>query len=93
VAHGNDIAMEETLDRALAQVFGGAARTAIAPTAEAGTARTGAADGSLKALASRAYDHYARAQELLRQGNFAGYGEEVKRLESALKELRARAGR
>ena len=51
------------------------------------------ADGSLKALATRAYDHYTRAQELLRQGNFAGYGEEVKRLESVLMELRARAGR
>ncbi|CBE68306.1 conserved protein of unknown function [Candidatus Methylomirabilis oxygeniifera] len=34
-----------------------------------------------------------QAQELLRQGNFAGYSEEVKRLESALKELRARAGK
>ena len=54
---------------------------------------TAEADGSLRALATRAYDHYSRTQELLRQGNFAGYGEEVKRLESALKELRARAGK
>jgi hypothetical protein len=30
---------------------------------------------------------------MLRQGNFAGYGDEVKRLESTLKELRARAGK
>jgi hypothetical protein len=30
---------------------------------------------------------------MLRQGNFAGYGEEVKRLESALKELRTRAAK
>ena len=93
VAHGNDIAMEETLERALTQVFGGATRAAVASRTEAGGAPTAAGDGSLKALAARAYDHYARAQELLRQGNFAGYGEEVKRLESALKELRARAGR
>ncbi|MBI4382155.1 MAG: UPF0182 family protein [candidate division NC10 bacterium] len=93
VAHGNDIAMEETLERALTQVFGGTARAPVASKAEAGGAQTAARDGSLKVLASRAYDHYARAQELLRQGNFAGYGEEVKRLESVLKELRARAGR
>jgi uncharacterized membrane protein (UPF0182 family) len=93
VAHGNEIAMEETLERALAQVFGGTARAAVASKTEAGGAPTAAGDGSLKALASRAYDHYTRGQELLRQGNFAGYGEEVKRLESVLKELRARAGR
>ena len=93
VAHGNDIAMEENLERALAQVFGAATRAAVASRTEAGATPAAAGDGSLKALASRAYDHYARAQELLRQGNFAGYGDEVKRLESALKELRARTGR
>ena len=31
VAHGNEIAMEETLERALAQVFGGTARAAVRP--------------------------------------------------------------
>ncbi len=93
VAHGNQIAMEENLDTALAQVFGGPTRVAAGARVAPGTSATAEADGSLKALASRAYDHYTRAQELLRQGNFAGYGEEVKRLESALKELRARASR
>ncbi|MBF8279584.1 MAG: conserved rane protein of unknown function, partial [candidate division NC10 bacterium] len=52
VAHGNDIAMEETLERALTQVFGGTTRAAIASKAEAGGAPTAAGDGSLKALAS-----------------------------------------
>ena len=85
--------MEETLERALTQVFGGTTRAAVSSKTEAGATAAAAGDGSLKVLASRAYDHYARAQELLRQGNFAGYGEEVKRLESVLKELRARAGR
>ncbi|MGH7429491.1 MAG: UPF0182 family protein, partial [Candidatus Methylomirabilaceae bacterium] len=90
VAHGNEISMEENLDRALAQVFGGPARVAASPGRASG-APAGSADSSVKALASRAYDHYTRAQELLRQGNFAAYGEELKRLESALKELRTRA--
>ncbi len=92
VAHGNDIAMEENLDRALAQVFGGPTRVAASP-GPVGSAPSVSTDRSVSALASRAYDHYARAQELLRQGNFAAYGEELKRLESALKELRARATR
>jgi flagellin-specific chaperone FliS len=42
-------------------------------------------------LADQAWQQYSRAQELLRQGNFAAYGEEVKRLESTLKTLRERA--
>jgi hypothetical protein len=93
VAHGNQIAMEENLENALTQIFGGpgrvaaTGRTAPQPTAPSAT------DSSIRALASRAYDHYTRAQELLRQGNFAGYGDEIRRLESVLKELRARASR
>ncbi|MDE2485134.1 MAG: UPF0182 family protein [candidate division NC10 bacterium] len=93
VAHGSQIAMEESLDAALAKVFGGAARGLAEARIPPGAGALPEVDSSLKMLASRAYDHYTRAQELLRQGNFAGYGEEVKRLESALKELRARAGK
>ncbi|MDE2060329.1 MAG: UPF0182 family protein [candidate division NC10 bacterium] len=93
VAHGSQIAMEESLDAALAKVFGGAARGPAEARIPSGTAAPPEVDSSLKMLATRAYDHYTRAQDLLRQGNFAGYGEEVKRLESALKELRARAGK
>ncbi len=93
VAHGNQIAMEETLDAALARVFGGPTRATAGARVTPGVPGPPEADSSLKMLATRAYDHYTRAQELLRQGNFAGYGEEVKRLESVLKELRARAGR
>lgn len=93
VAHGNQIAMEESLDAAMARVFGGAARGPVAVRVPPGATALPEVDSSLKMLATRAYDHYTRAQELLRQGNFASYGEEVKRLESALKELRARAGK
>ncbi|PWB80352.1 MAG: UPF0182 family protein, partial [Candidatus Methylomirabilota bacterium] len=93
VAQGNQIAMEETLDTALAKVFGGSARATVEARIPPSPGVPSAVDSSVKALVTRAYDHYTRAQELLRQGNFAGYGEEVKRLESALKELRARAGR
>ncbi len=92
VAHGNQIAMEETLDSALARVFGSPTKVAAIKSVP-GSAASVETDSSLKALANRAYDRYTRAQELLRQGNFAGYGEEVRRLESDLKELRARAGR
>jgi uncharacterized membrane protein (UPF0182 family) len=39
-------------------------------------------------LAARASDHYARAQEHLRKGNWAGFGDELKRMEETLKQLR-----
>ncbi len=42
-------------------------------------------------LAARASDHYARAQELLRQGNWAGFGDELKKMEGVLRQLREAA--
>jgi hypothetical protein len=42
-------------------------------------------------LVDQAWQQYSRAQDLLRQGNFAGYGDEIKRLEGTLKSLRERA--
>jgi uncharacterized membrane protein (UPF0182 family) len=81
VALGNQIVMEETLDLALKRLFGSRGDGAPAPAPAA--TPTGEPD-----LAGRALDHYARAQELLRQGNWAGFGEELKRLEEVLKEMR-----
>ena len=92
VAFGNQIAMEENLEASLQQIFGApgkppAARgeTAAAPPAP------GTVDSSVRGLVDQAWQQYGRAQEMLRQGNFAGYGDEVKRLEGTLKQLRERA--
>jgi flagellin-specific chaperone FliS len=40
-----------------------------------------------KNLAAQALDHFRRSQEFLKQGNWSGYGEELKRVEALLKEL------
>ncbi|NJD67224.1 MAG: UPF0182 family protein [candidate division NC10 bacterium] len=92
-AYGNQIAMEGSLDATLARLFGAAVRGPIEARPPSGAPGLPEVEVPLRTLATRAYDHYTRAQELLRQGNFAGYGEEVKRLESALKELRTRAAK
>jgi uncharacterized protein len=91
---GNQIAMEETLEASLAQLFGSAGRPqpavrteAVAATGPPGTAR----DTNVRGLADQALQQYGRAQDMLRQGNFAGYGEEIRRLEATLKALRERA--
>jgi len=83
VAFGNQIAMEETLEQSLQRVFGGRPGREPVPVV---TAAVGAA-GPDKGLAGRALEHYSRSQEFLRQGNWAGFGEELKKLESVLREM------
>lgn len=91
VAYGNQVAMEEALEGALQRIFGGrVTKEAVAPSAVEGAAP--AVEG-LKSLADRAWEYYTRAQTLLRQGDFAGYGEALKQLEGVLRSLRERAGR
>jgi hypothetical protein len=38
-------------------------------------------------IAAEALAHYRKAQEFLRQGNWAGYGEELRKMEEGLKAL------
>jgi hypothetical protein len=93
VAFGNQIAMQETLEASLQQIFGGrgARETpAAAATLAAGPARGGVPD-TVATLAARATEHYDRAQNLLRQGNWAGFGEELKKMEGVLRQLREAA--
>ena len=50
-------------------------------------AMVAAVEGDRAALARTAQKHYARAQEYLKEGNWAKYGEELKRMEEALDRL------
>ena len=91
VAFGNQIAMEENLEASLAQIFGGPGKQpALARAVPAGAAAP-VTETNVRGLADQAWQQYTRAQEFLRQGNFSGYGEEIKRLEGTLKTLRERA--
>jgi len=92
VAYGNQIAMEATLEQSLARIFGGRARAGEGAARPA--AVTGAApDAGVRALTQRAWEAWSRAQEALRRGDWSGFGEEQRRLEQALRELRERSGR
>jgi hypothetical protein len=98
VAYQNQIVMEETLDRALDRLFGpsGASGPARATPAVTTTSdeTTGAGTQSLPALedalSRRALEHYERALEAQRNGNWALYGEEIKRLGEALQQMSKR---
>jgi len=84
IAFGNQIAMEETLEQSLQRIFGGRSTREPAPTAST-TAPEAAKDE--KGLARQALDHFQRSQEMLRQGNWSGYGEELKKVETLLRQM------
>ncbi|MBI2952483.1 UPF0182 family protein, partial [bacterium] len=94
VSNGERIAMEENLDRALASVFRGTAtlEPLASAVAQVAPARQAGGDATVNDLASQALDRFRRAQERLKAGDFAGYGQELKELEQALERLRQRAG-
>jgi uncharacterized protein len=87
VAYRNQIVMEETLDRALDRLF--------APSASAGRPappgttlpRIEAPTPGTADLAAQAREHYKRAIQAQREGDWARYGEEIKRLGEVLEKL------
>jgi uncharacterized membrane protein (UPF0182 family) len=82
VAYGDQVVMEENLELALARLFG--ERKAPAGVASATPPKV---TGSVTDLAKEAMSIYERAVNLQRQGNWGGYGEELKRLEQVLKQM------
>ena len=89
VAYRDQIVMAESLDAALDQIFGGGRGPALRPPAAASTSTSTSpgpsAPGSLApivndALVARARQHYDRAMQAQRDGNWALYGEEVRLL-------------
>jgi uncharacterized protein len=91
VAHQNHIVMEETLEAALNRLFpkGGAA-PAPPPAGASPAPASPSSPESSDELSSRAMDHYRRALEAQRAGNWALYGDEIKRLGEVLESMRAR---
>jgi hypothetical protein len=92
VAHGEDrIAMGETLEQSLNKLFGQATTTPQPPPQTlASAAQPQAAPPPTSAnsgLAAQALQQYDRAEQALREGNWARYGEELKRLRATLEEL------
>jgi uncharacterized membrane protein (UPF0182 family) len=97
VAYENQVVMEETLDLGLARIFGAAAEVRMTslempagvgeeegrPAAPAPPAAA-PADAS---LARTARGHYERAIEAQRAGDWARYGEEIRRLGETLEQL------
>jgi uncharacterized protein len=89
VAHGNQIAMEPTLEQSLTRIFGGRLPPLTTAALPPPSGPDPTAPPGDRALAQRALEAYQRGQEALRRGDWAAYGAEQKRLEEALRELTA----
>ncbi|HPL62796.1 MAG TPA: UPF0182 family protein [Syntrophales bacterium] len=83
LSFGNSISMEENLETAIQRIFGGGAPR----EAEIKKAVSTPEARSERQLALQALQHYRRAQEYMRQGNWASYGEELKRMDELLRTI------
>jgi hypothetical protein len=91
VAYGNRIAMDETLEASLQQLFG--ARPAAASGAPAAAGAPPSAVGIPPRLAAEALEHFTRARERFGRGDFAGFAEDLRKLEETLKRLQTEGRR
>jgi uncharacterized membrane protein (UPF0182 family) len=89
-AYGNRIAMDETLDASLQQLFG--ARQP-GPEAAPAAAQASTPGSPSSRAAAEALEYFTRARERFGRGDFTGFGEELKRLEEALRRLQAEGRR
>ena len=83
--------MAKTLDEALSRLFpGGRPRSEQQPTVPVGPTPPGQVEApraDASALAAEARAHYDRAMKAQREGNWALYGEEIKRLGEVLEKM------
>ena len=92
VAHQNQIVMEETLDEALNRLFpaGGPRRGAERQAALDNDERPDSSSRDRDMLTAQAQEHYQNAIQAQRDGNWARYGEEIRRLGDVLDKMRQR---
>ena len=93
-AYSDHVVMEPSLDAALSRIFGGQVSTSAltapgAPPGGTAVAQPPAAAATDLELIRQANQHFERAQQLLREGNWTGYGEEIKKVGEVLKRLEA----
>jgi uncharacterized membrane protein (UPF0182 family) len=82
VSFGDSLTMQETLEESLAVVFGAAPEITPGEIVEK-------EDKTQKELISEAVEHYNKAQQHLKEGDWTAYGEELDKLENILTQLNA----
>jgi uncharacterized protein len=97
VAAENRIAMEPTLEVGMARIFGNASSAAedLAQTSQqipqqasrVGETPAAQSAATTQSLADQARQHYDRALQAQREGDWTRYGEEIKRLGAAIEQI------
>jgi uncharacterized membrane protein (UPF0182 family) len=87
VAYSDHVVMEPSLEEALSAIFGGqeGGMQETASTASSTPVKT--LPASVESLIQQANEHYERAQQYLREGNWSGYGQEIQKLGETLKQM------
>jgi len=86
VAYQNRVVMQETLDGALTELFGGSTRPRAQPAPELGV-EAAPTDSGVRALAAEARQRYEAALQAQRELDWARYGDEMRRLGELLEQL------
>jgi len=86
VAYQNRVVMQETLDGALTELFGGSTRPRAQPAPELGV-EAAPTDSGVRALATEARQRYEAALQAQRELDWARYGDEMRRLGELLEQL------
>ena len=81
VAYGNNIAMEETLEQSLGRIFGGGVRQTAMETGQPSGGQ------GLRTLIRQAQERFERAQSHLKRGDWTGYGQAMKEVESLIRKM------
>ncbi len=96
VAYSDHVVMQPTLGDALDEIFGGSVEAGLPAGAAAAqipgqpAAQVRQALASVKSLIQQANDHFQRAQQDLRRGDWSGYGQELNALGQILRQLQAK---
>ncbi|MDD2619581.1 MAG: UPF0182 family protein [Syntrophomonadaceae bacterium] len=91
VGFENKIVMEPSLDQALLKLFNKQPGTANDVTQPANIDDNLSATEGIEGLAKLAREYYNRANQLLKEGDWAGYGENIKKLNEVISKLEAAA--
>jgi uncharacterized membrane protein (UPF0182 family) len=83
VASGDMIAMEETLAESLNSIYTGLSEEELPET----TPEPPESSDKMAELAQQAEEHYNQAQEYLKEGDWAGWGEELDKMAEVLRQL------
>jgi hypothetical protein len=87
VAYRDQIVMEETLDAALNRIFGNASAPPPSPPPVSTRGSPPLTQAPSSPLPQQALEHYRRALQAQRDGNWSVYGEEIKRVGEMLEAL------